>query len=475
MDRLPLPTDTLTDSYSLQRAIGALCGSAVGDALGAPFEFGPAGQWSARFPEPVLGGTGEMIGGGGFEWAPGEFTDDTQMAMALAESILERGGLDPADVWDRFALWAGDANDVGVLTRRVLRDPDRIGAAERAHVANGGLSAANGALMRVTPVAVAWASATPDQLWHAACAQAALTHFDPAAGHGAAIASLMIQRAIHGGDPLDALPDALDRIPVDQRARYVDMLDASWTPHRPGDPGNGSVWTCLAEAVWAVRHHDTFAGAVTAAIELGGDTDTVATVTGAIAGARASVQGIPSRWLTMLNGTVTTPTGVRTYDNVGLQDVARRLFGRTPLSTNPYEPAVGPVAVAERVHAANLAGAATAPKDWAIVSMCVTQGLLDAHPVRREVFLIDQAGPVNVDASSAVRDAVDSIDAFLAEGRDVVVHCHGGRSRTGLVLKAWAMRTNGWDERTAHDWLAERWPLYDDYQTSFVELLRSEW
>lgn len=74
-----------------------------------------------------------------------------------------------------------------------------------------------------------------------------------------------------------------------------------------------------------------------------------------------------------------------------------------------------------------------------------------------------------------MRDAVDSIDAFLAEGRDVVVHCHGGRSRTGLVLKAWAMRTNGWDERTAHDWLAERWPLYDDYQTSFVELLRSEW
>ena len=69
----------------LQRAMGALLGSAVGDALGAPFEFGPAGQYSAQFPQPVLGGAGEMIGGGSFGWAPAEFTDDTQMTLALAE------------------------------------------------------------------------------------------------------------------------------------------------------------------------------------------------------------------------------------------------------------------------------------------------------------------------------------------------------------------------------------------------------
>ena len=72
---------------STQHAIGALVGAAVGDALGAPFEFTPlAGEYSAEFPVPVLGGVGELTGGGG--WAPGEFTDDTQMALGLAESLI---------------------------------------------------------------------------------------------------------------------------------------------------------------------------------------------------------------------------------------------------------------------------------------------------------------------------------------------------------------------------------------------------
>ena len=74
-----------------QRALGAILGSAIGDALGAPFEFGPSKQYSRRFPQPVFGGIGELIGGGAFNWAPGEFTDDTQMAIVQAESLLARG------------------------------------------------------------------------------------------------------------------------------------------------------------------------------------------------------------------------------------------------------------------------------------------------------------------------------------------------------------------------------------------------
>lgn len=65
-----------------QHAIGALVGSAVGDALGAPFEFQRPGLYRSTYPAPVLGGIGEMRGGGGFKWKPGEFTDDTQMAHA---------------------------------------------------------------------------------------------------------------------------------------------------------------------------------------------------------------------------------------------------------------------------------------------------------------------------------------------------------------------------------------------------------
>jgi ADP-ribosyl-[dinitrogen reductase] hydrolase len=67
------------------------------------------------------------------------------------------------------------------------------------------------------------------------------------------------------------------------------------------------------------------------------------------------------------------------------------------------------------------------------------------------------------------------VDALLAEGRNVIVHCHGGRSRTGLVLKAWAMRTYGYSEREAHSWLGDQWHRYADYNDAFVEFLDSDW
>ncbi|WSM08828.1 ADP-ribosylglycohydrolase family protein [Streptomyces sp. NBC_01716] len=116
----PAPSDrTARDD----RARGAVVGSAVGDALGAPFEFGPAGVFAARFPD----GVGEMCGGGG--WEPGEATDDTQMAVLIGDSLLERGGLELPDIFDRFRRWAAaDPKDIGlqteqVLTRACLRSP----------------------------------------------------------------------------------------------------------------------------------------------------------------------------------------------------------------------------------------------------------------------------------------------------------------------------------------------------------------
>ena len=87
------------------RVAGALIGSAVGDALGAPFEFGPAGKFSARFPSPARGSATEMCGGGSLGWEPGEFTDNTEMALLVASSLVECGGLDEADVFDRFRRW----------------------------------------------------------------------------------------------------------------------------------------------------------------------------------------------------------------------------------------------------------------------------------------------------------------------------------------------------------------------------------
>jgi ADP-ribosyl-[dinitrogen reductase] hydrolase len=473
--RSALPTVPFLDPLTEQRAIGALVGSAVGDALGARFELGRAGAYRREFPEPVLGGIGEMVGGGPFPWKPGEFTDDTQMAVALAESLLACGGFDADDVWHRWKAWASTATDVGVLTRGVLGRRDWPGAAEAGHSANGGLSAANGALMRVTGLAVAYAFADPAELTTAARAQAALTHHDPAAGWGAAIGAQLVRAGIHGVDPLSVLDDLVAELPADVHDRFAEVLDLAWDPLTPGAISSGTVWGCLGRAVWALRRSGSFEDAVVEAIDLGGDTDTVAAVTGAIAGAWHSVQGIPCRWTIYLNGTADGPDGTVSYDNAGLQSLARRLLGKSVMAPTAPEKPAGPVKVAPRLHAADLGGAIQVPKDWAVVSMCRTDGAFADHPVRREVYLIDRPTPSNAALGEAVGDAVDTIDALLREGREVVVHCHGGRSRTGLVLKAWAMREYRIDERKAHEWLASRWYRYEDYEPSFVDLLRGGW
>ncbi|MFM8266431.1 MAG: ADP-ribosylglycohydrolase family protein, partial [Ilumatobacteraceae bacterium] len=196
-----LPTTRHLSRPARQRALGALLGSAVADALGAPFEFGSAGAYRATFPEPVVGGTGEMTGGGSFGWSAGEFTDDTQMALALAESIITLRRIDPADLWTRWRAWATHASDVGVITRRALSHATHDDAAADAH-RELGRSAGNGALMRVTPVGLAGAvlddTGATTITMRAAVAQAALTHHEPAAGWGAGIAAELSRRAVPG-------------------------------------------------------------------------------------------------------------------------------------------------------------------------------------------------------------------------------------------------------------------------------------
>ena len=465
----------------VQRGIGALVGSAVGDALGAPFEFGDAGQYSARFPEPVLGGTGEMVGGGSFRWAPGEFTDDTQMALALAQSLLACGGFDPADLFERWRVWSRSCSDVGNLTRRVLRQTDFEGAALAGHEATNGHSAANGAIMRNTPVALFTLGQTVEDAWELSVQQAELTHYDPDCALAAGLHTLMLRAGIDGQDMFGALDAGLDRIENPAaRARWAALLGPDWAPDQ-ATVHNGTIWTCMAQAVWALRQGTTFSDVVTAVIDLGADTDTVACVAGGLAGARWGVQGIPSRWTTYLNGRLQTPDGESTFNYAGLQDLAMQLMGGSAKTLTPAEgrPA-GPVRVHADlpVHAAEWKGASTAPDGAAIVSACRTGGDFDHRPVRREVFLIDRYDEDdNHDPVAALLDAVDAIDAFLAEdaGRDVVVHCHGGRSRTAFILKAWAMRRHGWTEDQAHEWLVATWPRAHRDNPVFLRILTEAW
>jgi len=448
-----------------QRAIGSVQGAAVGDALGAPWEFQPRGSYTQRFPQPVLGGQGEMTGGGTFGWALGEFTDDTQMAMALAEALLECGGYDADAVWKWFRAWVRTGRDVGVTTRGSLDHADWR------DVPPNPRGAGNGALMRVFPMALAFLDAPDDVARKAVLHHALLTHHDLSAGWGAWIAVAMMRTAILGGDPVAAVPSLVDQLPADIRPKFDQLLASTWTPDDRSQ-SNGNVWGCLAQAVWCLRTTTSFEDAVVAAVSLGDDADTVACVTGALAGATYGAQAIPSRWVTYVHGSIDSPRGHLVYRAHDLQRIALELIGVTDRPMTPPEPAAGPVEVAPGLFAADLLGAAGVPDDWAVVSLTRTADTFLHHPVRRQLSLIDEAGDHNPGLGLVVDDAVRAIDAFLAENRNVVVHCHGGRSRTGLVLKAWKMCTDGVTEREAHGWLAATWPRYADYNQSFVEYLR---
>ncbi|MGW3685790.1 ADP-ribosylglycohydrolase family protein [Streptomyces sp. NPDC005125] len=278
------------------RVVGAVVGSAVGDALGAPYEFGPAGVYTTRFPE----GVGAMCGGGG--WDPGEATDDTQMAVLVGESLLERDGLDLADMFGRFRRWAaGEPKDIGLQTEYVLTSGDPWDLAAALHFQVDGRAAGNGSLMRAATSAVYFARA--DGLEPAARAAtmdaarriAALTHGDRAAWEGTAVLHDLIRVPLNGDDPLTALPGALAAVHDDQRERWATVLAPDWHPGLATE-FNGAVWPCLGTAVWALRTTRTFEAALAAAIDVCGDTDTVAAVTGGLAGAVHGRGPIPSRW-----------------------------------------------------------------------------------------------------------------------------------------------------------------------------------
>jgi ADP-ribosyl-[dinitrogen reductase] hydrolase len=418
----------------------------------------------------VVGGVGELIGGGPFGWAPGQFTDDTEMAVATAESLLACGGVDRDDLLARYRAWAAGAADVGNLTSEVLGSGlPASEAAATVFARRGGRGAAgNGSLMRAAPGAVFFAPHGRDATMAAGRVLSAVTHADPLAQWAVAIEHELVRMALAGGDPLGVLPEVLDVLPGDVGDVYAPLLDPVWTPDRPAPP-NGSAMGALAQAVWAVRTHPTFEAAVTAVVDLGGDTDSAGAVTGTLAGAVHGVGAIPSRWVTYVHGWVTGPQGRRRYDHLDLQGLTRRLLGRSVKPDQPDDAPLGPTEVAPGLFAANRAGARTVGDDWAVVSLCRIDDQL-RRPVRREVYLVDRDGAHNPALEQVLDDTLAAIAAFRAEGRPVVVHCHGGRSRTGFVLTAWLMH-QGMTRADAWAHLTARWPHAVDWTEAFRETL----
>lgn len=296
---------TLQMTTMRNRFRGCLVGLAVGDALGGPVES------LSRFEVAQQhGGTlRKMVGGGGLRLKPGETTDDTAMATALAESIVACGDLKVDDVAARYAAWlSSDPKGVGKTTRLALR-AWKYGltvptAALGAHRQTGGMSAGNGTVMRCAPIALRYVY-DERRLVDASRDEALITHFDPRAWSGSVAVNLLIKHFIHDIPVTNAIKAAAQRIRREPRAacEVAEVLEIV-QPNMEAStlPTSGYVLDTLRIAVWAMLSLSTFEEAVVAAVNLGGDADTQGAVTGALAGARWGYNAIPQHWLEPLQG-----------------------------------------------------------------------------------------------------------------------------------------------------------------------------
>ncbi|MDQ4038058.1 MAG: ADP-ribosylglycohydrolase family protein [Actinomycetota bacterium] len=448
------------------RAAGAVIGCAVGDALGAPFEFGPAGAYGDRFPDDARGVRTEMCGGGSRGLAPGEFTDDTQMALLLASSLVESGGLDEADVFERFRNWvAAGPPDVGNQTRAVLTSGRPFDVAAAEHFASTGHAAGNGSLMRTTPAAVWFAPAGREATMDAARRISALTHGDPAAGEGCAIFHELVRVGLDGSDPLAALPDALAAVAPAHRPKWESVLAPTWHPSDATE-SNGAVWPTLGSAVWALRQAKSFADGMRLVLDLGGDTDTVAAVTGGLLGAVFGIARIPMRWTSVLNGVVPGYAD-RPWHLMRLQHLAQLLCGDIrawPFELDPDGVGIEPAEVFDGIWASDVFGARDSDRTFALISMCRTGGRF-GHDIQRFAYLIDD--DTNSELATVLEDILDDMQALRADGQRVLVHCYAGQSRTGLVLRAWLMRTQGVGVDEATERVRALWPHLNLWNDSF--------
>jgi ADP-ribosylglycohydrolase len=242
----------------------------------------------------------------------------------LAESLVECGGLDLPDVFDRFRRWAADdPKDIGLQTEDVLTSGMPWDQAAAVHFQVNLRAAGNGSLMRAAGSAVYFAPAGQAASMDAARRIAALTHGDRAAWEGTAVLHELVRVALTGADPLGALPETLELVDSEHRERYATVLAPHWHPGLATE-FNGAVWPCLGSALWALRSTSSFPGALRAAVDVGGDTDTVAAVTGALAGARYGFDAIPAHWTEPLH--VPLPgSGGRVLRLPELLSLARRL------------------------------------------------------------------------------------------------------------------------------------------------------
>jgi ADP-ribosyl-[dinitrogen reductase] hydrolase len=278
----------------LQRYQGAMLGLACGDAVGTSVEFSARGSFA-----PVI----DMAGGGPFSLQPGQWTDDTSMALCLAESLITKGRFDAADQMARYLNWrewgylssTGSCFDIGMTVREAL---DRYAASGDPYSgSNDPHSAGNGSLMRLAPVVLfAW----PDVAGalNLAADSSRTTHGAPEAVESCQLFAALLCAALAGHDKASLL-HKIAYLP--SQPKLAVLAGGGFVYKDEGQiRGTGYCVDSLEAALWCFYTTRSFEDAVLRAANLGDDADTTAAITGQIAGAYYGVGEIPAKWLARL-------------------------------------------------------------------------------------------------------------------------------------------------------------------------------
>ena len=283
----------MSDTHRLSRAIGAFVGLAVGDALGTSLEFSRRDQ----FPLHT-----EIVGGGPFGLQAGEWTDDTSMALCLADSLLAKGKFDATDSMDRYVRWRrvgenssnGTCFDIGITISGALSRYEQSGDPWCGLTDPN--TSGNGSLMRLAPIPIFF-HRDIEQAKSMAIAQSRTTHASDESIEACEYYCMLIVETINGDSK-----DHVLRGRTSQASKKIqEIVHGDWK-HKTRDQieSTGYVVHSLEAALWSIHTSISFEEALVKAVNLAGDSDTVGAIAGQLAGALWSYEAIPSRWLQTL-------------------------------------------------------------------------------------------------------------------------------------------------------------------------------
>ncbi|MCX8063216.1 MAG: ADP-ribosylglycohydrolase family protein [Anaerolineales bacterium] len=282
-----------------KRFEGCLLGLACGDALGASVEFKPPGSFA-----PIT----DMVGGGPFNLKPGQYTDDTAMALCLADSLVSCRGFNARDQMERYCRWrdeglwssTGVCFDIGYTTAAALRRFEQSG--DPYSGSTDPLTSGNGSLMRLAPIPMFYVEDLQKVVFYAA-ESSRTTHASREAVDACRLFAVMIALALRGEAKHVILFETYERYFRDEdlAPAIAEIARGCYRYKKEADiTASGYVVNTLLAALWSFWQAENFRQAILLAANLGHDSDTTAGVCGQIAGAYYGVEKIPRSWLSCL-------------------------------------------------------------------------------------------------------------------------------------------------------------------------------